>query len=56
MAEALQSVNLTLCQVCEINYCVTIAPCDRCQQPSPFFTTAERSAIDLIWIIRCCYT
>jgi transposase len=39
--------NLTFCRVCEVNYCLPIAPCDRCQQPSPFFTTAERSAIDL---------
>jgi hypothetical protein len=47
MAEALQSVNLTFCRVCEINYCLPIVPCDRCQQPAPFFTIAERSAIDL---------
>jgi hypothetical protein len=47
MAEASQSVNLTFCQICEINYCLPRAPCDRCQQSSPFFNTAERSAIDL---------
>jgi transposase len=47
MAEASQSVNLTFCQVCEINYCLPTALCDRCQQSSPFFTTAERCAIDL---------
>lgn len=26
---------------------LAITPCDRCQQPAPFFTTAERTAIDL---------
>jgi hypothetical protein len=47
LAETTPSVNLTVCHIREINYSLPVAPCDRCQEGAPFFTTAERVAIDL---------
>lgn len=47
MAETTPSVNLTACHIQEINYRQPVAPCDLCQEAAPFFTTAERVAIDL---------
>jgi transposase/transposase-like protein len=47
MAEKPISINQTLCQICEINYRVDTAACDRCGQPAARYTTATRTAIDL---------
>ena len=41
------TINHTLCQVREVAYLLPTVPCDRCQQPSARFSTAERVAIDL---------
>jgi transposase len=47
LTEAVRSVNLTACHIREINYSLPVAPCNRCPEAAPFFTTAERVAIDL---------
>jgi transposase len=47
LAEPTPSVNLTVCHMREVNYNLPVAPCDRCQESSPSFTTAERVTIDL---------
>jgi transposase-like protein len=47
MTERKTSVNQTGCHVREVEYNLPVTPCDRCQQPAPFYTTAERTAIDL---------
>jgi transposase len=47
LAETTPSVNLTVCHIREIKYNLPVAPCDRCQESSPSFTTAERVTIDL---------
>jgi transposase len=47
MLETSPSVSEIVCQIREINYCLPMAACDRCQQPAAFFTTARRMAIDL---------
>jgi transposase len=41
------SVNQTVCHVREVAYNLSVTSCDRCQQPAPFFTTAERTVIDI---------
>jgi transposase-like protein len=47
MTETTSSVNHTVCHIREVEYSLPVMPCDRCQRPAPFFTTAERTAIDL---------
>jgi transposase len=47
MTKTTSSVNQTVCHIREVEYNLPVTPCDRCQQPAPFFTTAERTAIDL---------
>lgn len=47
MTKATTSVNQTVCHIREVEYTLSMTPCDRCQQPAPFFTTTERTAIDL---------
>jgi transposase-like protein len=47
MTETTSSVNRTVCHIREVEYNLPVTPCDRCQQPASFFTTAERTAIDL---------
>jgi len=47
MTKTTSSVNQTICHIREIEYSLSMAPCDRCQQPAPFFTKAERTAIDI---------
>jgi len=47
LAETTPSANLTVCHIREITYSLPVAPCDRCQEAAPFFTTAERVTIDL---------
>jgi len=47
MTETTSSVNQTVCHIREVEYSLAVLPCDRCQQPAPFFTAAERTAIDL---------
>ena len=41
------SVNQTICRIREVKYVLPLTPCDRCQQPASFYSTAERTAIDL---------
>jgi lambda repressor-like predicted transcriptional regulator/transposase-like protein len=45
--ETASSVNQTICYVREVKYVLALTPCDRCQQPASFYSTAERTAIDL---------
>lgn len=47
MTRTTSSVNQTICHIREVEYNLSVAPCDRCQQPAPFFTTAERTVIDV---------
>jgi transposase-like protein len=47
MTQTTSSVNQTICHIREVEYNLSVTPCDRCQQPAPFFTTAERTAIDI---------
>ncbi len=47
MSEDVSIVNQTLCKICEIEYRLATTACDRCGQPSPGFSTAQRTAIDL---------
>lgn len=47
MSEDVPVVNQTLCKICEIEYQLETTACDRCGQPSPGFSTAQRTAIDL---------
>jgi hypothetical protein len=47
MTQTTSSVNQTTCHIREVAYNLSVTPCDRCQQPAPFFTTAERAAIDI---------
>lgn len=41
------NVNQTICHVKQLHYTLQVTPCDRCQQPAPFFTQAQRHAIDV---------
>jgi len=41
------TINHTLCQVREVEYLLPTILCDRCQQPAPRFSIAERVAVDL---------
>lgn len=41
------TINHTLCQVREVEYLLPTLACDRCQQPAPRFSIAERVAVDL---------
>lgn len=43
----MSAINQTGCQVREVAYVLSEAACDRCQQPAPRYSTAERVAIDL---------
>jgi transposase len=47
VAELDPSINQTVCQIREIDYCMSMIPCDRCQKPAGYFTAASRTAIDL---------
>jgi hypothetical protein len=47
MTDTAISVNQTMCGICEIRYSLTATSCDRCGQPAPYFSTAERTAIDV---------
>jgi transposase-like protein len=47
MNETPPSVNQTVCHVREVKYSLSSTPCDRCQQPAPSYSTAERTAIDV---------
>jgi hypothetical protein len=47
LSEPSASVNQISCQIFELDYCLTMAPCDRCQQPASRFSTSTRNAIDL---------
>ena len=43
----MSAINQTSCQVREVTYVLSEVPCDRCQQPAPRDSTAERVAIAL---------
>jgi transposase len=47
MTENAPSINQTLCKIYEIEYQLATVDCDRCGQPTPRFSTAHRTAIDL---------
>ena len=47
MTKTASSVHQTVCHICEVEYLLSVTPCNRCQQPAQFYTTAERTAIDL---------
>jgi len=41
------SLNYTPCHVRHVVWALHDAPCDRCGQPAPRFSTATRTAVDL---------
>ena len=47
MTETASSIDHTICRIREVDYILSVTPCDRCQQPAPFFSVAGRTAIDL---------